>query len=60
MSGNGTSALMSLYSFLKFYHKVRAGEHQVLKKKKEKNSEPNPTGVKVPRKDLQTLSALGL
>lgn len=34
VSGNGTSALMSLYSFLKFYHKVRAGEHQVLKKKK--------------------------
>ena len=42
VSGNGTSALMSLYSFLKFYHKVRAGEHQVLKKKKKKTP-VNPT-----------------
>ena len=36
VSGDGTSALMSLDSFLKkFYHKVRAGEHQVLKKTKQ-------------------------
>lgn len=27
---------------------------------KKQNSEPNPTGVKVPRKDLQRLSAVGL
>lgn len=57
---NGTSALKWVYTAFWSFTTKWGQESTKCLKKKEKNSEPNPTGVKVPRKDFQTLSALGL